>query len=232
MTRNRFDQFSKQFLEEVLTPSSIVEISREVPAEPLLIDLWVTPAPERAQQRQNLGLLGRMVASPCALEPYRNAPSPEEVNRCILKAAWVTAESYRQAKRAGNRLSGTELPQLWLFTPTASPALLESLGAKSQVSWPDGVYFSPDSLKIGIVVLHQLPVVEETLWLRLLGKGRTQERAISEVIALPVEDARRRPILKLLATWKINIESSELIDTEEEQLIMALSQAYLEWERE
>jgi hypothetical protein len=36
--------------------------------------------------------------------------------------------------------------------------------------------------------------------------------------------------LKLLASWKVSIEAKTEIDREERELIMTLSQAYLEWE--
>jgi len=38
-------------------------------------------------------------------------------------------------------------------------------------------------------------------------------------------------ILQLLATWKISIEASNLVEQEDREFIMALSQAYLEWEQ-
>ncbi len=59
-----------------------------------------------------------------------------------------------------------------------------------------------------------------------------QQTAIDEVIALPKSDSKRSAVLKLLATLKISIELSSEIDVEERELIMNLSQAYLEWEQE
>lgn len=76
------------------------------------------------------------------------------------------------------------------------------------------------------------PQTQETLWLRILGKETTQQQAINEAIALPIEDPRRLRALKLLATWKINIEAGAELDEEGRELVMTLSQAYLEWERE
>jgi hypothetical protein len=57
-------------------------------------------------------------------------------------------------------------------------------------------------------------------------------RAIDEVIGFDVEDPRRSSILQLLATWKISIEASDLIQQEDREYIMTLSQAYLKWEKE
>lgn len=216
MTKNPFDQFSKQYLEEILAPTSTVEISREIPGEPLAIDLWVVPNPQTLAQRQTLGLLGRIVSQPCALEPYRNAPTPEQINSCILKLSWVTADSHRRAKRDRNRLSREDLPQLWILTPTASKTLLNSLGAQPQKGEPQGVYLAIDALRIGIVAINQLPDTDDTLWLRLLGKGRTQTEAIAQILALPDNDPRRQPTLKLLTTWKIDLNNRPQLDSEEE----------------
>jgi predicted transposase YdaD len=63
-----------------------------------------------------------------------------------------------------------------------------------------------------------------------LGKGKTQQQAINEVIAFNDRDPRRSSILKLLANWKISIEITGQV-SEEQELMMALSQAYLEWEQ-
>ncbi len=81
-------------------------------------------------------------------------------------------------------------------------------------------------------MVHKLPISPETLWFRLLGKGRVQTNAIEEVLAMPQGDVLRNDALRLLSNWKI----IERISTEPEQtdreFTMALSQAYLEWEKE
>jgi hypothetical protein len=54
---------------------------------------------------------------------------------------------------------------------------------------------------VGILVVHQLPVTEETLWLRLMGKGKVQQAAISEVAALPDDRLYRDNALDLLLSY-------------------------------
>jgi hypothetical protein len=65
-----------------------------------------------------------------------------------------------------------------------------------------------------------------------LGKGLIQKQAVDEVMALPKGNNKRSAILKLLYTWKISIQVSQEFELEERELIMNLSQAYLEWEQE
>ncbi len=93
------------------------------------------------------------------------------------------------------------------------------------------MYLSIRSLHTRVIAIHQLAETDETLWLRLLGKGGTQRRAIQEVVELSRSDPRRAQALQLLISWKVTIETSEERD-EEGELAMALSQAYLQWERE
>jgi hypothetical protein len=65
-----------------------------------------------------------------------------------------------------------------------------------------------------------------------MGKGRTQEDAIAELLLLPETDQKRTNALNLLVSWRINIELTDQVNREEERVLMALSQAYLEWEKQ
>ncbi len=77
-----------------------------------------------------------------------------------------------------------------------------------------------------MVVIHQLPVTPETLWLRLLGKGRVQQRAIEEVQALDINNPLRTKAINLLANLKTTLELNQNLDTEDRNLIMQLSPIY------
>ena len=92
-----------------------------------------------------------------------------------------------------------------------------------------GVYRLPQINQTGIIAINQLPEIPETLWLRMLGKGGTQKRAIEQVLELPREDPQRRNILELVEIWRINVESKIELEPEERELIMELSPAYIQW---
>jgi Domain of unknown function (DUF4351) len=228
MAKNSFDQFSKQFLEEFLSSLGTVETSLEVPGEPQFVDVYFVPSAQVTERLTDLGILGRMVQTPCLIEPFRNQPTPIEVRSCLLKLFQVHGDYHRRAKRRSESLPEENLPQLWVLASSASQTLLHKFGAISEES---GVYFLPEALRTAIISINQLPCDESTLWLRLLGKGRTQEQAIAEVIAFDAGDPRRSSILRLLANWKISIEVTGQV-AEEEELMMTLSQAYLEWEQQ
>jgi hypothetical protein len=115
------------------------------------------------------------------------------------------------------------------LTPTLSAQILEGLGAKLEPDkWGEGVYLLSPTLKTGIIVIHQLPQTPATLWVRLLGKGNVQARAIQEVAALPAEHPYRNSALDLLGNLKVILEARETIEPEEQELIMQLSPLYLE----
>ena len=133
----------------------------------------------------------------------------------------------REAKRNGTKLDEDSLPKLWIFSPTASADFLEGFNAEPDVeNWLPGIYFLGGSLRTAVVVIHQLPVIPETLWLRLLGKGRVQQRAIEEVKALDVNNPLRSKAIDLLANLKTTLELNQNLDTEDRDLVMQLSPIY------
>ncbi len=80
-------------------------------------------------------------------------------------------------------------------------------------------------------------MTDDTLWLRVLGKGRIQTEAISKVVELSQEDDKWDKLVEIFASWRKNLElNSNVNDEEVRELIMSLSPAYLkqreEWKQE
>ncbi|HAX84866.1 MAG TPA: hypothetical protein DCY91_01055, partial [Cyanobacteria bacterium UBA11370] len=231
MTRQPHDQFAKQYLAELLTPLGQVETSRDVASEVRQVDLWFVPNPTPSVEPQNLGLLGQIAATACVLEPFRNAPNSVEVRNCLLKLYSLHGELLRKARREQNTIPEAELPRLWILSPSCSTRLLEGFAGKLNLSenWGEGVYFLPEFYKAALVAINQLPATAETLWLRLLGRGATQQQAINELVALSDENPLQSNILELLANWRLNVEVRETLTDEDRELIMNLSPVYLRW---
>jgi hypothetical protein len=224
MTQIPFDQLAKEFLQELLTPLGNVERSFEVPGESKFIDVWFQPtAPSSAP----ITLLERITTTPCSFEPFRNAPTRQEMRRCLLKLLWVQEYGLRTA----DAIPEAQLPMLWILASSVSQPILADAKAEVRPDWLPGIYFCGNLFKTAIVAINQLPETPDTLWLRILGRDATQEQAIREVLALPRSDPQRSRILQMLTSWKIRIEMTAPINTEEEELLMALSQAYLDWEQ-
>jgi hypothetical protein len=170
MTRFIHDQFAKDYLEELLKDYGEVKASEKVSGEIKEIDVLFTPAKQQNSNLQILGLLGKLAENPAIIEPYRNPASSDEICDCILKLLEVKASLRREAKANKTKLQDSEIPQLWVLTPTVSETRLSSFGTVQKAGWLSGVHFLPDALRTAIVAIHQLPPTPETLWLRLLGK--------------------------------------------------------------
>ncbi len=227
MTRFPYDQFAKDYLQELLLPLGKVETSRQVAAEVREIDVYFAPSPQPSSNTMLLGLLGRFATTAALFEPFRNAASKSEIRGCIHKLFDVFTDLERQAKRNNTPVSEIELPRLWILSPTASVSLLDGFGAKlDEDNWGAGVYFLADFLKTAIVAIHQLPPTEETLWLRILGKGRVQQQAIDELEALPENNPLRSKAMDLLVNLKTTLEIGQNVDQEDRDLIMRLSPIY------
>jgi hypothetical protein len=229
MTQAPFDQLSKQYLTEFLEPLGEVRRQYEIPGEAKFVDVWFIPNPA-AIAAEDLGLLGQMAQTPALFEPYSSLPSRTNVRVSIMKLVWVQEDERRKAKC--DELPEDRVPVMWILAATTSRPLLQAANVLIDPHWPTGVYFMGDIVKTAIVAIDQLPVVPETLLIRVLGRGKTQTQAIHEVLALPSDDAQRPRILTLLSNWHIRMDIGELADVFQQEEIMALSEAYTVWEQE
>ena len=226
MTRFAHDQFAKDILDETLGSIGGVNPDQKVPAEVRKIDIYFTPNPEKpgySEYRSKLGLLGKMAGTTALFEPFRNPVTPDHVVSCLNKLFDVKADLTRQAKRE-NPLSN-EVPWLWILTPTASDNLLNGFNTTTEPeNWGEGIYFLGEYFRTGIVVIHRLPKTPETLWLRILGRGKVQEEALLSLAALPLDNPWRDQALELVYELKLNLdvnrEQKSKLDAEEDETLM------------
>jgi len=231
MTRKPHDQFAKEYLEELLSLLGQVETAREVASEVREIDVYFVPTSPPPTNPNTLGLLGQMAATASLYEPFRNQPSRLEVLNCQSKLNFVINRQGRRARREGTAYTEAEWPFLWILCPSCSAKFVKRFEAKqdSKGQWPAGVYFLPEGQNCALVAINQLPVNPDTLWLRVLGKGKTQEQAIAELEALPKGNPLRQNLGELLASWHVTIETSDNITEDDRELLMKLSPVYLRW---
>ena len=227
MTRFIHDQFAKDYLEELLSSLGEVKSARVVRGEVREIDVWFSPQILDNNPRELLGLLGKMAINPCLFEPFRNPVTATEIRTCLLKLLEVEGEINRQANRQKTNLNDGEIPRLWILTPSASSQLLGGFGAKlDEENWGEGIYFLAPSLRTAITVIHQLPPTEATLWLRILGRGKVQARAIDELESLPEDHPFRVNALELLLNLRTSLTNDQELEQEDRELIMRLSPLY------
>jgi hypothetical protein len=120
MTRFIHDQFSKDYLEELLKPFGKVQAPSRVAAEVREIDVLFSPFTTQTANIETLGLLGKMATTSAIFEPFRNPATKEEITDCLLKLLEVRNAIQREANRNKTNISAAEIPQLWVLTPTAS----------------------------------------------------------------------------------------------------------------
>jgi Domain of unknown function (DUF4351) len=226
MTRFIHDQFSKDYLEELLKPYGQVQAPSRVAAEVKEIDVLFSPTTTQTTNLATLGLLGKMAVTPAIFEPFRNPASSEEISDCLAKLSEVKSSIQREAKRRKTKIVAREIPQLWILTPTASKSIISGFGGELKLDWGKGVYFLPKHFRTAIVVIHQLSFTPETMWLRILGRGRVQRQAIDELAALPAHHPLQRVTLELLYNLQQNLSINQSTPAEDRELMMRLAPLY------
>jgi hypothetical protein len=229
MTQFPHDQFAKDLLESLLSPFGEVQTAKTIDSQVREIDVYFNPNPT-TPPLPTLGLLHKLAATSATFEPFRKAVTVSEICSCIARLFDLHSELTRQAKREErSKLTAADLPHLWILTPTLTAEKLADFGAINEVeTWGEGIYLLPKSFKTGIVVLHQLPITTDTLWLRILGRDNVQIRAIAEITRLASDNPYRQNVLELFSNLRIILENKQNRNKEETELIMNLSPLYLE----
>ncbi len=210
MTRFIYDDFAKQYLEELLRKFGSVELNKNVSSEVQLIDVFFTPSAEKKQELNQLGLLGKITQKESLIEPYHNPVTKQEIRECLNKLFLVYGGINRSSNRNDTKVIEEDLPYLWIITPTLSRKILNIFRfLKELKKWGEGIYLSGEGLNTGIIVVHQLPKNEETLWLRLLGRGKVKQQAIMELKELPLDNKFKSAALELVYSLLAILEARQ-----------------------
>jgi hypothetical protein len=224
-----FDRFNKRLFQELLSPFGQVIPNMAVLGEERMIDIFFAPNPDTALDEQELGLLAKMVQRPALLEPFRNGLRDGDVTNSMMKLFMADADQQREHPT----ITLDQPPHLWILAAEVSNRLLDTFNCQLDPDYGDGFYkLAATGLRTKLVAIAELPTTPDTLWLRLLGKERTQQDAIAELLMLPETDPRRESSVNLLVSWRISIDIMEEIEREARDIQMALSQTYLDWERQ
>ena len=232
MTRNIHDSFAKEWMKELLGDFGEVKVEREIAGEVRTIDIVFFPDPELRSNLIGLGLMGKILDSPCGVEAFRNAVPAWEITNCRVKLFELIQELRRQAKQKKQQLKTIDHPFLWILTPTFSDRLQQEFCVVQKPGWGAGIYFLPRHDRTAIVAVHHLPTTLDTLWLRLFGKGEVQRGAMVELLALPPTHPYRQETLKHLTILQINFKARQNKTKEIRETMMSLSVVYEQWEKE
>jgi hypothetical protein len=226
MTRFIHDKFAKDYLEQILQSYGKVTPSAKVAGEIQEIDILFNPSNSQNLSLDTIGLLGRFTDFPALIEPFRNPVSDDEICDCLEKLLRVRGVLRREAKRNNAAIQDSEIPKLWILTPTISESKLSRLNVSVKEDWLTGVYFIGDILRTAIVAIHQLPRVPETLWLRLLGRGTVQQQAIEEINLLSSNHPFQKATLELIYNLRENLKINQNLEEDDRELIMRLEPLY------
>jgi hypothetical protein len=169
---------------------------RVVHVAPQRIDVAYEPharAPE-------LGVLDRMVAmGPGMFEYYARQPSPTDTRECLRKRLNYQHERTSKAAR-GERAAPPE-PWLWILSTTRPRAAFEAHSVVLMTGWPAGFFRAGADERMCFVVLNELPEREDTLLLRLHGRGPGLPRALAELDALPATHPLRIRVWPVMVAY-------------------------------
>ena len=225
MTKFKHDEFAKDLLRTILELYGKVQIDLPITNELRRIDVFFTPAGVMPED-PTIQLLWRCATYGASFEPFRSPVRDSEVRSTISKLLDVHSELTRKAKREKRPEPKTEeLPQLWIITPTMSEQKLELANVIKKEGWCEGIYFMSGMIRANIIVVHELPVIPETVWFRTLGRGKVQQKAIDEIAALPKDSVYRQKVLELFASLKVNLEASTDRDPDDMELLMSLAES-------
>jgi len=233
MTQFPHDEFVKEYIPDLIGEYGLAKAGEIVGSEMREIDVFFIPQKPVPTTPETLGLLGKLAQTTCLFEVFRNSIETHQIIECLSKLFDVQGKQRREKRKNKETISDNEIPFLWILTPTLSSNKLENFSAQLNKNiYGNGVYLFPPSLRSGLVVIHQLPVNQETLWLRMLGKGNVQQKAIEELKNLPPDYPHKDNIIELVLNLLTMLESNQkegnILQPEDRELVMKLSPVYLE----
>ncbi|EDN69004.1 conserved hypothetical protein [Beggiatoa sp. PS] len=244
MTRQPYDQYSKEALLEILAFfGGKSEAQRPIhPKEIYYADISFEPPPTLSKNKlKKVGVLGDMIATPCLIEYFWTPPTQIETCLCLMKLFSWHGDLLREAKRKKKEMEKKNpskvkhlqevlpkvLPKLWILTTSAPKPYLEDFEVKSrQPEWCKGFYFLSKALNTGIIAIDQLPETNETVWLRILGKGQTQLQAVETLATLDDHGPLFQNVFDVFYKWHEDTKAQDHLTPEDKELLMILSPAY------
>ncbi len=213
------DKLAKDILDVMLDDLGTFEREFEVPSlRPQRSDVRFAPVEKHTPARRALGLLGRMTDAACLFEPFHEAPSRDEVERCLRKLL--------NARHAGTLDEKRAVERMWLLCGGRPDDAIATLHAQRTIDWPAGFY-ELRGLDLAIVVLAELPASDDTLALRLLGAGATFRAALDDLRTrygqVPRGEALRETVIQeFLAAGQRGapLTENDMVDTSEARALM------------
>jgi hypothetical protein len=207
----RYDQLGKQMLRAGLQGRGSFTLELEVSPEPQQVDGYFVPNLKQPSPVDGT-LLGRMTEQPCSFEIFSSPPDLLEVEACVRKHLNLRHIVRKQPDPPG-------LPYQWILSAGKPVNALDAAWAREANNWPRGVYDLPPLNATSIIVLSELPENRSTLLLRLMGRGRTLERAVAELKTLSDDEFEKCIALPLLVRYRIEAANEPVSPADKEFLV-------------
>jgi hypothetical protein len=191
-------------------------------------------------QQQNLGLFDRLMQTHprIIVEHYSAYLEGVDVDDCMTRKNlyWKNQrkELIKTAKSTNPQLSKAQVAQIecqnpftWILTVNCGQQILQDCRAQADDRFETGVYLLPNQLRMGIVIIEQLPSTPETLWLKMLGNRESARIAFGAIGQIKSGDRNIRNDI-MAACWKycvylkdlevenLTLEESDFMKTMEE----------------
>jgi len=118
-------------------------------------------------------------------------------------------------------------PFLWIIVAGRPSTVLALLGAVPAEGWPTGVYLSPGGaepggmLRVGIIVVSELPRDRSTILVRIMAGGAALRAALADLAALPADACEREVASMDVLELRRALGSEPNRTVEEEEFIVS-----------
>ena len=199
--------WERTYIETLFTNNPNILVSPEVVAEAKIVDVLFEP--DINKSRISLRLLGELTSTPCIIQPLRWTPNTQEVRNCINHFLTWTSETNGGIIPVNETLKDIDREKSeeddnktqLIIVPSIFPDHFQGFGIKSSAVNIPGVYNLPAIFSTTIVVTNELPIDISTLWLRILGRGKTQRQAIIELFHSGIDDPLYTLARQQLQQW-------------------------------
>lgn len=212
------DQYVKVMADGCFSVGAEIKREHVVHVPPQRIDMTFEPR----VRVPALGVLDRLFAlGPGMLEHFARPPSRMDVKHCLRKRLAFEHERALAARHRGE--PAPPEPRLWILSAGRPQKALRAFGAAPMPGWPTGFWQAALDEYMCFVLLHELPEDLDTLALRLIGRGRTLQRAIIELFHLPPEHPLRIRALPIVVAHQPTIvqDLERTVDMNLEQTMQA-----------
>jgi hypothetical protein len=223
------DDFSKAYTTALYQTKGTVNLNVRVKSdENLEVDLlFISNLESPAWTTEDLGLFDRLMSihPTIFVEHYSGYLKPKHIIRCVTRFDLYTSGEEKEFKKRNQVFTEAQKPFTWLLATGCSKNLLQSFSGVSDAELGVGVYRLAAGLRMGIVVIRELPETLETLWLRGLGKDKILTQAFANISELPPTRRERNDILEVcIKHFKYLSEKSTTGLTQEEEDFMKTMQ--------